>query len=135
DTVATTGSVNGVYFAKKFGFSNAASDLRAILDSETINLVVVATRHDSHSRLAIEAISAGKHVLVEKPLAISMEELLKVEAAMVTNKASNASSTLTVGFNRRFSPLVVTASRLLSDRRGPKSFSYTVNAGPVPADH
>lgn len=134
-TLATTGSVQGAYFARKFGFAKVASDVRAVLDAPEINLVAIATRHDSHAQFAIAALNAGKHVFVEKPLAITMPEIDEVETALRAARSSTGTPTLTVGFNRRFAPLVATTAELLSRREGPKSFVYTVNAGAIPTDH
>ena len=134
-TLATTGSVQGTYFAKRFGFVSACSDNALIFDSEDINLVAIATRHDSHADLAASALAAGKHVFVEKPLAITPEQVSLVESALAKSRSLPNPPTLTVGFNRRFAPLVAKMTALLSKRSQPKSFIYTINAGAIPADH
>ena len=89
----------------------------------------IATRHDSHARIAVAALQAGKHVFVEKPLAMTGEELDAVMEA-----AQNASGLLTVGFNRRFAPQLVEARTALAAAPGPKYMSYRINAGAVPGD-
>jgi predicted dehydrogenase len=92
--------------------------------------VVIATRHDSHASLVVQALNAGKSVFVEKPLCLTLDELARIEAAY----ASASSPLLMVGFNRRFAPHVKRIKALLAGT-GPKSFVMTVNAGAVPADH
>lgn len=117
--------------AERFGFSFAASSAEEIFrDSET-NAVIIATRHDSHASLTASALAAGKHVWCEKPLALHVEELARVEQAL----GAGGSTILAVGFNRRFSPL---ANRLLELRTrigGPIMVLIRVNAGKLPPDH
>ena len=130
-TIASRGDPSSALAARKFGFAQASADTSTILQDPEINTVFIATRHDSHARLAIEALHAGKHVFVEKPLALSRDELAAVEEAW----RSAGDRLLMVGFNRRFSPLAVQTQRLLSSRSQPASLVYTVNAGAIPADH
>ncbi|MBX2997188.1 MAG: bi-domain-containing oxidoreductase [Caldilineaceae bacterium] len=130
-TVATSGGRDAAIAARKFGFAQAASDYRQVLDDPAINTVFIATRHNSHARLAIEALAAGKHVFVEKPLALTPEELGAVEVA----RQQAPDRQLLVGFNRRFAPLAVQMRELLAARSEPLSLIYTVNAGAIPADH
>jgi len=96
--------------------------------------VVVTTRHDSHAAFACEALRAGKHVFVEKPLALNTAELEQIEKAY-TAAARESGVKLMVGFNRRFSPLTQKMKSLLQGVAEPKCFIVTVNAGAVPADH
>ncbi|MGH7466103.1 MAG: Gfo/Idh/MocA family protein, partial [Longimicrobiales bacterium] len=95
-----------------------------------IDTVFILTRHDTHANLAMRALQAGKHVFVEKPLALTHDELNAVRAA-----AAESDRLLTVGFNRRFAPLTVEMAGLLARRIGPVSIVITVNAGAVPPDH
>ena len=90
----------------------------------------IATPHALHADLVCRALQAGKHVFVEKPLAINREQLQKVRTALEAS-----SSILMVGFNRRFSPFAQEARHLLGDEPPAFSFHYRVNAGPVPAEH
>ena len=130
-TVASSGGRDAAVAARKFGFSRAASDYRELLDDPAINTVLIATRHNSHARLVTEALAAGKHVFVEKPLALNREELATIEAAL----AQAGPRQLLVGFNRRFAPLSLQMQRLLAVRSEPLSLIYTVNAGAIPANH
>jgi len=98
-----------------------------------VQVVVIATRHDSHADLAARALAAGKHVFVEKPLVVTREELELIRKQLVAGGAVR--SVLTVGYNRRFAPHVQTIARLLAGTRAPRAFVYTVNAGLVPAEH
>jgi predicted dehydrogenase len=92
--------------------------------------VVIATRHDTHGRFVVEALRAGKHVLVEKPLCRTWEELEAITGAL-----RSAPGMLVVGFNRRFAPHVQKMKTLLGQVVEPKAFVVTVNAGAVPQGH
>lgn len=129
-TVVSSGGTGGALAAEKFGFERAASEAGAVIEDPEIDTVFVLTRHDSHARLAERALAAGKHVFVEKPLALTEPELDAVEAA-----ARASGRLLTVGFNRRFAPLADEVRRLVRGRAGPLSIVATVNAGPIPRDH
>lgn len=127
-SISSAGGVNALNLARRFGFETASTDAAALIADADADAVVIATRHDSHADLVREALLAGKHVFVEKPLALSHEELAHVEAA-------GGNHLLMVGFNRRFSPLVVRAKSLLDATPGPKSMIMRVNAGAIPSDH
>ncbi|QIL85372.1 zinc-binding dehydrogenase [Vibrio sp. HDW18] len=134
-TIATSGGINGVTHGEKAGFAKTTTDTSAMISAPEINTVVIVTRHNSHARFVCDALNAGKNVFVEKPLAVTLEELAEVEATYYS-KASNASGPkLMVGFNRRFSPQVQKMKALLSPVKEPKSFMMTMNAGAIPADH
>jgi predicted dehydrogenase len=135
DTIVTTGGAAGVHHGRAAGFAAAASDPAEVLRSEAINTVVIATRHDSHAQLAIDALTAGRHVFVEKPLALTLPELERIEAAWRGAAERGAPRCLTVGFNRRFAPLVLRMKALLANASAPAAFIYTCNAGPLPSDH
>ncbi|MBN2559854.1 MAG: bi-domain-containing oxidoreductase [Phycisphaerae bacterium] len=130
---ACAADLNGVaasHMAKKYGFERAASDYRTVLDDPEINTVIVLTRHDTHAPMVLEALAAGKHVFVEKPLCLNAGQLDQVREAT----ARAAGCQLMVGFNRRFSPHVVKMRSLLASRTEPLCMSMTVNAGVSPAD-
>ncbi len=134
-SIATSGGINGVIHGQKVGFSEATTDTMNMLSNPSINTVAIVTRHNSHAYFVQEALKAGKNVFVEKPLAITHEELSQVQAAYVEAiKAENAPK-LMVGFNRRFSPQVQKMKQLLEPIKSPKSFIMTMNAGSIPADH
>ncbi|ENM3811053.1 bi-domain-containing oxidoreductase [Vibrio cholerae] len=134
-TIATSGGINGVTHGEKAGFAKTTTDTSAMISDPEINTVAIVTRHNSHARFVCDALNAGKNVFVEKPLAVTLEELAEVEATYYS-EASNASAPkLMVGFNRRFSPQVQKMKALLSSVKEPKSFMMTMNAGAIPADH
>ena len=115
---------------RKFGFDHAGTDPEAAFADPDVSLVCIATRHDMHARLVARALSAGKHVFVEKPLAIDEEGLREVEAAAGRARGR----LLLVGFNRRFSPMARAVRGALVGR-GPILMSCRVNAGPLPSGH
>ena len=130
-TVVSAGGVNGLHYGRKYGFAQASTDPVAVMGDQTTNAVVIATRHDTHARFVLEALRAGKHVFVEKPLCLTKAELAEIEAAI----AAYPGQRLMVGFNRRFAPHVVKMKQLLATVSEPKSLVMTVNAGAIPADH
>ncbi len=127
---ATSTGIGAFHFGRKLGFAEATTDTAGLIGNPEVDAVVIATRHDTHGRFVVEALRAGKHVFVEKPLAITPEGVDEVEAALRTS-----GRVLTVGFNRRFAPHVVKAKALLARMAQPASFVMTVNAGAIPADH
>ena len=130
ETLASSGGVSAATVGARAGFRRATTDPASLLGDSAIDTIVVTTRHDSHAEWTVRALEAGKHVFVEKPLALSIEELDRVATAM-----ASPSSLLCVGFNRRFAPLVRRAREALADRTGPMVVSMMVNAGRLPRDH
>jgi predicted dehydrogenase len=110
--------------------ATATSDVAALLDLPGLAKVFIATRHDEHGELARMALLAGKSVWVEKPLALTEADL---DATLAVARA--LSSTLAVGFNRRFAPLAVRLRAALAAKSGLRRFTVDVNAGRLPADH
>lgn len=133
-SISTSGGINGVMHGEKAGFLEATTDTQAMIENPTINTIAVATRHNSHARFVSAALKAGKHVFVEKPLAVTLDELVEVEQAYVTAQERGGAH-LMVGFNRRFSPQVQKMKSLLAVVSEPKSFIMTMNSGAIPADH
>jgi predicted dehydrogenase/threonine dehydrogenase-like Zn-dependent dehydrogenase len=134
-TVASNRGVSGLHAGRKFGFRETTTDTQEVLSDGEITTVVITTRHDSHARLVAEALREGKNVFVEKPLALSLDELAEIETARADSLAGGNEPLLMVGFNRRFAPHVVKMKALLESVREPKVFSMTVNAGGIPSDH
>ena len=128
--VATATGKTAQDLAKRNGCDYATTDYRELLEDKEIDLVIIATRHNLHASVAVEALRAGKHVYVEKPLALNLDELQSVARV-----ASGSPGLLTVGFNRRFAPLVIEAKRHFVNRSTPLLAHYRINAGAVPADH
>ncbi len=129
-TVVTASGLSAHAGAEKHGFARAATDPEEAFADPGISTIFIATRHDSHGALAMRALEAGKHVFVEKPLALTGEELRAVIEA-----AEAAPGILTVGFNRRFAPMIAEAKAALGGRTGPLAMTYRVNAGAVPRDN
>lgn len=125
-TIASANGVSGTALAKKHGIANSTSSDKDILSDSEIDLVMITTRHNLHAIQIIESLNAGKHVFVEKPLALNEEELNKIIAAY----ESANSCTLNVGFNRRFSPHSEGVKKALSG--GPINMVMTLNAGFIP---
>lgn len=134
-TIVTAGGVNGVIHGEKAGFAQASTDVEALLSEPTINAVAVVTRHNSHAHFVTQCLQAGKHVFVEKPLAIDNQGLQAVQLAYASAQEKQLGLQLMVGFNRRFSPQVQKIKSLLNSVKQPKSFLMTMNAGSIPADH
>lgn len=136
-TIVTAGGINGVIHGEKAGFAEASTDLKAMLDQGVINTVAIVTRHDSHARFVAQALQAGKHVFVEKPLATDSQGLADVLAAYESAQALSPQGgpQVMVGFNRRFAPQVQKMKALLAPVKEPKSFIMTMNAGAIPANH
>ena len=129
-SIATASGVTARAVGEQHGFRFCVSSAEEVIDDEQTNLIVIATRHDMHAKLAQQSLERGRHVFVEKPLALNDEELDGVLAA-----AEQSDAQLMVGFNRRFSPLAIKARELFADRATPLSINYRVNAGRVPRGH
>lgn len=130
-SVASSAGVTGLHAARKFGFQSTTTDTQQLFDDPHVEGVVITTRHDSHAALTVAALNAGKHVFVEKPLALSVGELEHVRTAWETK----GDRILMVGFNRRFAPQVQRIAGLLEGISQPKVMVMTVNAGAIPRNH
>jgi predicted dehydrogenase/threonine dehydrogenase-like Zn-dependent dehydrogenase len=129
-SIATASGVTARDVGRRYGFARFVSGAEEVLADEGVNLLVVATRHDTHASLARRGLERGLDVFVEKPLALNDEELDALLEA-----AGRSKGRLTVGFNRRFSPHARQAREFFADRRSPLSILYRVNAGRVPRAH
>ncbi len=132
--LAYIADINGAtakHTAKKFGAVKAVTDYKEILNDSKVNVVFIVVGHHLHSRFVIEALNAGKHVFVEKPLAMNEQQLQDVtEAARKTT-----GQLVMVGFNRRFSPHTVKIKQLLSSCSSPLCMNMTINAGRIHPEH
>lgn len=128
--IATATGVTARDTAEKYHFARSVGDAAEVINDTEVNLVVVATRHDLHATLAQQSLERGRHVFVEKPLALTEAELDGVIAA-----AENSAGQLMVGFNRRFSPLARAAKDFFANRQNPLSICYRINAGRIPRGH
>ena len=118
--------------AKRFNIANATSDHQMILQDENVDTVMVITRHNVHAKLVIESLKAGKNVFVEKPLALNNNELQKILEVYNLKISNPKLPTLTVGFNRRFSPHIQAIKKSLGDKPGAINVIATMNAGFIP---
>ncbi|MDB4001171.1 bi-domain-containing oxidoreductase [Oceanospirillaceae bacterium] len=129
-SIATFGGINSVVHGKKGGFHKATTDTDAMLADSAINTIAVVTQHNSHAAFVVKALNEGKNVFVEKPLALTYEQLDFVKEAYAASSAR-----LMIGFNRRFSPQIIKIKDLIQSINEPKSFIMTMNAGAIPEDH
>jgi predicted dehydrogenase len=130
-TLCDIQGANAIGNAKKFGFAECASDYRTVLEDKGIDAVIITTRHNLHAKMVKDALTAGKHVYVEKPLALNRKELDEI-----VNLRENTSKDklLMVGFNRRFAPLTNKLKAFLGNNY-PFIINYRVNAGFIPKDN
>ena len=127
--ISSAGGLTGTVLAKKFNIANSTTDNNSILTDIDVDLVMVTTRHNSHALLVLQALDHGKHVFVEKPLALNLAELDQIIKATEKSK-----KTVTVGFNRRFAPLAIKMKTLLGNSGSPMNIVATMNAGFIPGN-
>jgi len=125
--VLTNSGTTSKRVAERYGFELCTSDVKDILGDNDVNTVFIATRHDSHADYVLKSLRAGKHVFVEKPLCLKIEELDEIEDVL-----RNQNGHLMVGFNRRFAPNAVALKKRLTET--PISMIYRVNSGAIPAE-
>jgi predicted dehydrogenase/threonine dehydrogenase-like Zn-dependent dehydrogenase len=130
--VSRTGH-NATATGKRFGAEYCATDYREVLADKDVDAVIIATRHDSHASMALEALQAGKHVLLEKPLALTESGVAAIEAFYADG--ATAKPVLLTGFNRRFSPYAASIAAQVARRSNPMILNYRMNAGYIPLDH
>ena len=130
-TIVSSKGVSATHAAKKFGFATVASDYESVLSDEGVDAVFITTPHHLHAQMVCQALQAKKHVFVEKPLALTGNELEQVDKTLREKPAQ----LLMVGFNRRFSPHMRAMKEWLGGIPGAKAIVITVNAGEIPADH
>lgn len=122
--------------ARRFQALYSATNTQQVLDDDDVDALIITTRHDQHASLALAALQAGKHVFVEKPLALSSEEADAIEAFYVGKESVGESGPLLqVGFNRRFSPHVTVFEEFVRRRTNPMIVTYRMNAGYISLDH
>lgn len=119
--------------AARYGAKYASTDVEAALADPEVDLVMIATRHDSHAPLALKALQQGKHVFVEKPLATTRQELAGI--LDFYQGGLDRKPVLMTGFNRRFSRYAATLKQVADARQNPLLMSYRMNAGFIPLDH
>jgi len=130
--IASASGLTARHASQRFGFAYASASESEVLEDPKVNVVALLTRHNQHARQVLAALSLGKHVFCEKPLAIKPEEADAIEEALA--QAENPAM-LMVGFNRRFAPLAVRLKQFLAGRSEPLAAHYRVNAGYLPLNH
>jgi predicted dehydrogenase/threonine dehydrogenase-like Zn-dependent dehydrogenase len=128
--VASESGLSARSLAERFDGERAMSSVEPMLELPEVDVVVIATRHDSHARLVVQALDAGKHVFCEKPLALDDEQL-----SSVVESWRGSPGVLMVGFNRRYSKPVQAVKAHLAAGSGPLVLTYRINAGRLGADH
>lgn len=129
-TIVSERGVSAAHAARTFAAARATTDARVVLADPAVSAVFVTTRHDAHATQACAALAAGKHVWVEKPLALSLPDIEVVAAA-----AERSSRLLMVGFNRRFAPMAVRLKQALATRSDSFRIDVQVNAGRLEREH
>ncbi|NCY22855.1 gfo/Idh/MocA family oxidoreductase, partial [bacterium] len=136
ELVVSRQGASALYVGKKFGAVRVGTDPSLAWSDSKLDTVFIVTRHHLHANQALEALKARKHVWVEKPLCLNLEELAKIESAYPTHRTSLSSPpVLMVGFNRRFAPMAVILKRALQRCGETVDIRITVNAGRLEADH
>jgi predicted dehydrogenase/threonine dehydrogenase-like Zn-dependent dehydrogenase len=128
--IASRDGTNAKETAKRFGADYATTDYHKVLEDPDINMVIIATRHNLHAQMAMEAAQAAKAILLEKPMALNLEELDDLEKVLRDTKVP-----FMVGFNRRFSPFAAKAKEIIGKPLNPIMVFYRVNARHLPLDH
>jgi predicted dehydrogenase/threonine dehydrogenase-like Zn-dependent dehydrogenase len=125
--ISSASGLTSTTLAKKYKISVSTSDNSLILNDKDVDLIMITTRHNSHARMVVDALNAGKNVFVEKPLALNKEELDRVIDAY-----QKSGKIVTVGFNRRFAPLAIQMKKVLASIDSPMNIVATMNAGFIP---
>ncbi|MDJ1484964.1 bi-domain-containing oxidoreductase [Cytophagaceae bacterium YF14B1] len=128
--IVSASGVSGTHLAQKHAITQSTTRYEDVLSDPAVQSVIITTQHNLHASQTIQALQAGKHVFVEKPLVLTEEELQQVVA-----EKEKSSLSVMVGFNRRFAPLSQKAKKLLGNTSEPVNIVITVNAGFIPANH
>lgn len=128
-TIVSNSGVSSAHVGRKYGFLETTTDSNSLFNDVNTDGIVITTRHDSHANFVLKALKYKKHVFVEKPLCLTLEELNKIEQGL------SDTNILMVGFNRRFSPQIKKIKKLLDEIIDPKAIVMTINAGKIQNDH
>jgi predicted dehydrogenase/threonine dehydrogenase-like Zn-dependent dehydrogenase len=129
--LCSAGGLNAQHAAKKFDYPLAVADEGAVCEHPDVDAVMILTRHDQHARQTLSALEAGKHVFVEKPLAMSVDDVETIEKCL----SEHPGQLVTVGFNRRFSHAARLVKQHFRDTISPVTLQFRFNAGSIPAEH
>lgn len=135
-TIVNRSGVQSSIVGKKNNFKFASSNTDDIFNNNDINLVAIASRHDTHAKYIIESLDSNKNIYIEKPFAINNNELDLIKDKIFSlRKSGKKIPHIMIGFNRRFSPHVKKIKELIINRKSSLSITYTINAGKIPLDH
>ena len=118
---------NAASAARQYGANSFSTDINDILNKNSVDAVMITTRHNTHGEIVLKALNAGKHVFVEKPLTLSKKELEEIEAYFKSDQPRN--QVLLTGFNRRFSKYFSFIKQRVKKRNNPLIINYRMNAG------
>lgn len=127
--IASSGGLSSTTMAKKYGIANSTTNYKEMLEDKEVDLVLITTQHNTHARMVVESVEAGKNVFVEKPLALNSDEL---DSIIVSYQKNNVN--ISVGFNRRFAPIAEKMKKALGRSDTPININATMNAGFIPKD-
>jgi predicted dehydrogenase/threonine dehydrogenase-like Zn-dependent dehydrogenase len=133
--LCSAGGLSAASTGAKLGFDVVTTDENQVIADPDVQAVFILTRHDQHAAQVVKALQAGKHVFVEKPLALTETELAHVEEALYSALGTRRSALLMVGFNRRFSPAAQAVRAFFAGVGQPLTVSIRFNAGEIPPDH
>ena len=133
--ICSASGLTAAHVGERYGFAKATSAPDDVLNDPSIQAVFITTRHNLHAEQVIAALKAGKHVFVEKPLCLTLEELKAIEQTLADCEAGGSPRLLMVGFNRRFAPASRILRDFMSETRAPLTVSIRFNAGALPAEH
>jgi predicted dehydrogenase/threonine dehydrogenase-like Zn-dependent dehydrogenase len=131
--LCSASGLSAKHSGEKLGFEAATADEDEVFRDPDVQAVFIITRHDRHAAQVIKGLQAGKHVFVEKPLALTVEEVQDIESTLVSTREPRP--LLLVGFNRRFAPASVQVKQFFASVKAPLTVSIRFNAGPIPAEH
>jgi predicted dehydrogenase len=121
--VVSASGARGRSYAERFGAAYCCADYNEALADSSVDAVIITSRNQKHASDALAALRAGKHVFVEKPMALTEAECREIERAV-----QDAGKVLFVGFNRRFAPVYVEVKRALQNRSSPAVIHCRVNS-------
>jgi len=127
--IASSGGLSSTTMAKQYKIANSTTDYHEILKDDDVDLIFITTKHNMHASMVLETIKADKSVFVEKPLALTSDEL-----DGILNEYNQRNVNISVGFNRRFAPLAKQMKKVLGNDNAPMNIIATMNAGFIPAD-
>lgn len=132
--IASNSGRSATHYGRKYGFARVTTEPDALLAADDVDAVVIATRHESHAQYVMQGLRAGKHVFVEKPLAMTAAEIEQIQAAWAATDPASRPLVM-VGFNRRFAPQILRMKELLRTVGEPMCMVATINAGAIPEEH